>query len=307
MSKRSRSVCSLSLVLLFFAACADRALELPPHDAGTAPDDGVLFCGITHTRMPVVLNALSLVGGGIDYFDDATVRLQVTYPLRACDVPGDSMYTQVSDDGVNGVFSITAFIWMGSQDCGPSQEVSEVIPIPLLTDNAVQIMDGAPMGTVSIDAGLNATTPFCASPQVPTGQGCTEDCDCADSTALCLNGSDGVMRCGHSCNDDLDCRGAAEGASCQGAPTFLCGATPASCTPVNACGFGESVDACVCTRPEPMQSPTTCGCDADCASGTLCNGQFCIIPCNGDTTCPTTNCRGEGCALCENGVCAETV
>jgi hypothetical protein len=305
MSKRSRSVCSLSLVFLFVAACADRALELP-QDAGTALDDGVLFCGLTHTRVPVVLNALALVGGGIDYFDDATVRLQLTYPLRACDVPADSVYTQVLDDGVNGVFTITAFVWMGSQDCGPSKEVSEVIPIPLLTDNAVLITDGAPMGSASLSLGLNATTPFCASPLVPTGQGCTEDCDCADTTALCLNGSDGIMRCGHSCNDDLDCRGAAEGASCYGAPTFMCGATLASCTPNDhPCGFGETVVACVCTRPAPMQSQIMCGCDADCTTGTLCNGQTCIIPCNGDTTCPVTSCEGEGCAICENGACTE--
>jgi hypothetical protein len=301
------SVLRYALALLFLAAgCAGRALPVPlpvdgARDLGGGDNDAAT-CGLNHERTAVPLTELALLGGGNEYFDDATVRVHIAYALReGCDVPADTVVTPLITSSAGGM-SITAFAWLGSGSCGPTRTITEDVQLPLITIDGLFVEDGAPNAVVpQLMLTLDMVSAPCGT--VPLGDVCHADCDCAaaSANALCLSGSDGVLRCGHPCDDDVDCAFVPEGATCLGPPSRVCGATTA-CRDAQDCGYGEVVTNCVCTRPVPAPVPSSCCEDSDCPSGTLCASTVCIIPCTDDSSCPDP-CGGEGCMFCDQGAC----
>ncbi|HXT97489.1 MAG TPA: hypothetical protein VN853_14400 [Polyangia bacterium] len=149
--------------------------------------------------------------------------------------------------------------------------------------------------------------------------GLCQSCDVGGSAGVCTNvpaGQDPLQQCAlasDSCGTDGLCDG---NGGCQSYPsTTSCGMdacangieTPGPrCDGVGDCvtGTPQSCGAYVCGTNGDCK--TSCATDADCASGTTCNGTICCMPGNCAGGALGATCTGPGdCAsgFCQQGVC----
>lgn len=295
--------------VLLAIGCVERSLDVPEgvRDLGVAvdasrprPDAGL--CEV-HTREPVALASISLLGGvGVAPLG-AGVRLLVEYALRdGCDVPAD-LTTKLQPGDATDFVEVSAFVWRGTTGCmGPERIVRRVVTVPGHPFDNLRLVVRDAGGVLGVDIARDGVpNPSCAP--VALGASCVSDCGCAatDATATCLSLESGGRMCGHGCTADLECPG--DGARFCIAPDQRCIAASV-CRDAASCPLGQHLVDCRCESAFPPGG--LCACDAECSTGTICDGSSCLQPCVIDADCGAV-CSGEGCGVCLEGRCTFTI
>jgi len=153
-----------------------------------------------------------------------------------------------------------------------------------------------------------------ATPGTCTTVASKEDLDTCTGTTSCSASGACLKKNGQSCTgvgtecasgfciDNTCCNSACSG-GCD-----VCNATPGTCTVVAQGTSGVGCGAYVCNG-SATACPTTCGSDADCASGYYCGaGGTCVAQKAKGLTCNQTagaDCKSSGCRVCSTGNCID--
>jgi len=302
------------LLLLLGLASACRTQPLVPADFGAADraaidmanatmdlgESDLLMC-TSHQLVPALLTDINLVGGSAVL--GRAIRLRISFELQsACESPGDiSVFVQPGN--ATDLAEVSVRKWRSSLPCGPTQSISRVIVIPpdLLSSPLLRARDASPGGTAMTLFGTQGNPVSSCVPKAP-GAACERDCQCAaaETGALCLTVASGQPFCGRSCYGDAECAGLPDRPLCEPTAGSVCATGVATCRSDAECPIGQHVVSCACA-PREARGGTMCGCDADCALGTICSDSgFCVHPCATAADCP----GAPDSKQCSNATCS---